>query len=261
MWGVLPSGRRDSVADVGVRCRPHQNLCVTRRWDVPSKGGLVVLSGKLARVAAAVVIPAAAVIIVVGPASAAGGSGGAKGSLTCQLASSFSFNPPLSPGIGTTGVKQELVTMGPATLSGCTGSVTVGSLPISGAQTKATTIKIKSLKHLPGGGKASGGCPAFLDLTWPKFKPKYDWTTAVTPDASTKASVAKGGTWGSDGSLFTLTFSGTAKGSFGGVVAIDAVFDSASSTAFQNCIGGSPGTIPSAEFDSSLSTITFTPPA
>ncbi|HXQ63076.1 MAG TPA: hypothetical protein VN796_12140 [Acidimicrobiales bacterium] len=221
----------------------------------------MVLSGKLARVAAAIVIPAAAFLVAIGPASAATDGGGAKGSLTCLLASSFTFTPPLSPGIGTTGVTQEVVTMGPAVLSGCTGSITVGSLPVSGTQTKATTIKIKALKHLPGGGKAAGGCPAFLGLNWPKFKPKYGWTTGATPDAKTKASVAKGGTWGADGSLFTLTFSGTARGSFAGSVAINAVFDSASSDAFHTCIGGSPGTISSAEFDSSLSTITFTPPA
>jgi hypothetical protein len=221
----------------------------------------VVLSGKPARVGTAVIVSAIAVVIATGPVFAAAAGGGARGSLTCQLASSFNFNPPLSPGVGTTGVKQEIVTMGPATLSDCSGSITAGSLPTSGTQTKATTIKIKALKHLPGGGKASGGCPAFLSLTWPKFKPKYDWTTGATPDSTTKAFVAKGGTWGSDGSLFTLTFSGTARGSFAGVVAIDAVFDSASSTAFQNCIGGSPGTISTAEFDSSLSTISFTPPA
>jgi len=220
----------------------------------------VVLSGKLARVVVVAVIPAAAVVIAVGPASAGGGVA-AKGSLTCQLASSFTFNPPLSPGIGTTGAKQEVVTMGPASLSGCAGSITKGLLPTSGAQTKATTIKIKALKHLPGGGKAAGGCPAFLGLTWPKFKPHYTWTTSGAPDAGSKATVAKGGTWGADGPLFTLTFGGKAKGSFAGTVAIDAVFDSSSSTAFQNCIGGSPGTIATAEFDSTLSTITFTPAA
>jgi len=216
-----------------------------------------VLSGKLARVATAVVIPVAAVVVAVSPASA-GGPVKAQGPLTCQLASSFSFNPPLSPLPGTLGAKKEVVTMGPAALSGCIGSVTVGSLPTSGAQTKATTISIKALKHLPGGGKAAGGCPAFLDLLWPKFKPKYTWTTGGTPDSQTKALVAKGGTWGTDGSLFTLTFSGKAKGSFPGTVSIDAVFDSTSSAALTSCIGGS-GTIATAEFDPTMSTITFTP--
>jgi hypothetical protein len=217
-----------------------------------------VLSGKLARVATAVIIPAAAVVMAVSPASA-GGSVKAQGTVTCQLASSFSFNPPLSPGIGTTGANKEVVTMGPAALSGCTGSVTAGSVPTSGAQTKATTINIKALKHLPGGGKAAGGCPAFLDLTWPKFKPKYTWTTGGTPDAKTKSQLAKGGTWGTDGSNFTLTFNGTAKGSFTGTVAINAVFDTTSSAAFLACIGGTPGTISTAEFDPTMSTITFSP--
>jgi len=220
----------------------------------------VVLSGKLARVAAATVVPVAAVVMAVSPASAGGGVD-AKGSLTCQLASSFTFTPPLSPGIGKTGAKQEVVKMGPASLSGCSGTLTAGSLPTAGAQTKATTIKVKGLKHLPGGGKAAGGCPAFLDLTWPKFKPKYEWTTSAAPDAMTRAKVAKGGTWGTDGPLDTLTFTGKAKGSFAGTVVIDAVFDSASSAALTNCIGGTPGTIATAEFDPTLSTITFTPAA
>lgn len=216
--------------------------------------------GKLARMAVAVGIPVASMAVVLGPASAGGGTT-AQGSLTCQLSSSFSFNPPLSPDLGTLGAKKEVVTMGPASLSGCSGSLTAGSVPTSGAQTKATNINIQALKHLPGGGKAAGGCPEFLNLLWPKFKPKYDWTTSTGMDASTKTLVAKGGNWGSEDGLFSLSFSGISKGSFAGTVSINAVFDSVSSTAFQNCVGGSPGSISSAEFDPSLSTISFTPAA
>jgi hypothetical protein len=220
----------------------------------------VLLSGKLARVALAAAIPAAAVVMVVGPASASGG-GKAKGSVTCDLASSFRFSPPLAPGIGTKGFKQEIVTMGREALSDCTGSVTHGALPTAGAQMGAAKIKIKGLTHVPpGNGKAAGGCPAFLNLAWPKLKANYTWTSSPA-DAKTKVKVAKGGTWGSNDGLYTLTFSGKAKGSFSGTVAIDAVFDSASSTAFTNCIGGSPGTISTAEFNPSMSTISFTPPA
>lgn len=248
-------GDREPVGDEA--SSPDLRLSGWREVPAP-KGGLVVLSGRLARIAAVTVIPVAAVGVALGPAAATGGVA-AKGSLTCQLASSFSFNPPLSPGIGKTGAKKEVVTMGPATMTGCVGSVTAGSLPVAGAQTKATKVTIKGLKHLPGGGKAAGGCPAFLSYTWPKLKPQYTWTTGAAPDVKTKALVAKGATWGVDGSLITLSFTGTAKGSFAGTVAIDAVFDLASSTALQNCIGGSPGSIATAAFDPTLSTITFTP--
>ncbi len=219
----------------------------------------MVLSGKLARVAAAAIIPVAAVVVAVGPASAGGGVD-AKGTLTCNLASSFTFTPPLSPFPGTLGAKKEVVKMGPAALSDCAGTLTAGLLPTGGAQTKATTIKVKGLKRLPGGGKAAGSCPSFLDLSWPKFKPTYEWTTGAAPDAATKIKVAKGGTWGTDAGLDSLTFSGKAKGSFAGTVAIHAVFDSPSTTALTNCLGGT-GKVSTAEFDSSMSTITFTPKA
>ena len=162
--------------------------------------------------------------MVVGPASASGG-GKAKGSVTCDLASSFRFSPPLAPGIGTKGFKQEIVTMGREALSDCTGSVTHGALPTAGAQMGAAKIKIKGLTHVPpGNGKAAGGCPAFLNLAWPKLKANYTWTSSPA-DAKTKVKVAKGGTWGSNDGLYTLTFSGKAKGSFSGTVAIDAVFE------------------------------------
>jgi hypothetical protein len=220
----------------------------------------VLLSGKLARVALAAAVPVAAVVMVVGPASASGG-GKAKGSLTCDLAASFHFSPPLAPGIGTRGFKQEIVTMGREALSDCSGSLTHGALPTAGAQMGATKIKIKGLTHVPpGNGKAAGGCPSFINLAWPKLKADYTWTSSPT-DAKTKVKVAKGGTWGYTGGRYTLTFSGKARGSFTGTVAIDAVFDSASSTAFQNCIGGTPGPISTAEFDPSMSTISFTPRA
>lgn len=211
-------------------------------------------SARFLKLAVAACIPVAAVAALTAPASA-GGAAKAAGSIVCSYSSSMSFDPPLTPGpAGTAGYSKEVITIAAASLSGCSGSLTSGSLPTTGLGTKPLKVTMKgvTVDHV----HSAGGCVAFSTLKWPKLKAKIGWTTSSGADASSKVTtngavgIVSGG--GQDG----YRFSGTAKGSFAGPVTINAYFDPASSAAIVDCVGGS-GSVSSATIDPTISTISF----
>ena len=216
----------------------------------------MVRSVSVTRVVIAVLFPLAGLTALATPASAAVVH--ASGSITCAYGTTMTFNPPLTPGIGTAvgvGVN-EVITIAPATLSRCTGTVTTGSVPSAGLGTNTVTVTMKAtvLNHV----RYAGGCFFFPQFHFPSRHAKFGWTApsgALAPTVAalpiTGASPLIDNGLGNDG----YTFSGTTKGSFAGTASIGAYFDAASTAAIQGCIGNAPGAISSATVDPSVSSI------
>lgn len=209
---------------------------------------------RLLALGAMLTVPLAGALTLAGPAAAHGKVTGV-GTVTCALGDSMSFSPPLAGGSGTAGYKTETVTIAPASISGCTGTVTAGAVPTLGAGTKSATAKIPGVKV--GDMHYAGGCPAFENYMWSKYKPHYNWTaTGLTLKGSkvsdVRAEVTSNPTTGDLG----FQYNGTATGSWSGPVTIDAYFAGSSSDALKACIANS-GTVSSLTVDSTQSTISL----
>ena len=177
------------------------------------------------------------------------------GTLSCSYGTTITFNPPLTPGRGTavgSGVN-ELITVAPATIGGCSGTITSGVLPVSGVVTKPVVLKMKPLKI----AKVSyaGGCFSFAPFQLALKHVIVSWTAASGTLAPTSAKF-NAGALGTDGAgNLGYSMVGTAKSSFVGPVQLGAYFDTASSLAVQNCVGGTGGSVSSVTVDPTQSSL------
>ncbi len=209
---------------------------------------------RLLAVVVALSVPLVGIGAIAGPAGAHKSL--ASGTITCAYSQTISFNPPLSGGAGTAGYSKDVISIAPAHVSGCTGTVSPSyALPTIGAWAKAAVLKWKGVKI--GGVWKAGSCPMLSNFLWPKLKPHFLWTAAgglrLKPSKLTNVTV----TDSSSNVSHTLgfLFTGTSTGSFAGPVTIGAYLTSASNTALANCIANS-GTVGSVTIDPTVSTVT-----
>jgi hypothetical protein len=180
----------------------------------------------------------------------------AAGTMTCSYGTTLTFSPPLEPGIGTPVPRSgsEVITLAPAAIGSCTGSLTAGSLPTSGTNTKPLIFKIKpiNLNH----SYFAGGCIFFNSVQLLIKHTSIDWINSSGVLKPTK--VAPGiASLGSDPSgNLGFPFSGSATGSFAGAAAMNLFFDAASTSALQGCLGGS-GSVAALTIDPTQSSISF----
>jgi hypothetical protein len=208
-------------------------------------------SRRLVAVAVAVAVPLMGLVATAGPAAAKKVVG--TGLVTCDVSQTFSFNPPLVPGLaGSRGFSIEKITISPAHFSSCSGSV--NALPSSGIGTKATVLKWKGAKI--GNTFYAGSCGGFADFLWPKLKPHYNWFAMPVGLKGTKISNVheQSGVNPGNNNLGFL-FAGTATGSFAGPLTLNDYLTTASSTAFANCADNN-GDVASLTVDPTTSTMT-----
>jgi hypothetical protein len=211
------------------------------------------LGATMRRTLLAATVPLVGMLVLAGPAGAHKVTG--VGSVTCSYGDSMTFSPPLAPGSGTAGYSKEVITLRPASIGSCSGTVTSGGVPSLGTGTKARVFKIKGGKI--GGVYHAGSCLSFENFLWPKFKANYDWTVAGLMLKGSKVShmAAESISNPTTGDL-GFQFSGTATGSFSGRVTIDAYFTNASSGALEDCVANE-GTVSSLTVDPTQSTVTL----
>jgi hypothetical protein len=209
---------------------------------------------RVGRSLAAIAVSTAALALVATPASAT--TIKPQGPITCAYATTYHFNPPLTPGLGTpvaAGVN-EVVTVDPASLSGCAGTATPPVVPTSGAGEapivfKLPTITVHTVRY-------AGGCERFPTSVVPKKTNAFTWTATGATLAPTKAPLVGSSLVSNLSGNLGYTFSGTAlNGSFNGTMTIDAFFDAASTSALTACIGDQGGPISSATVDPTISSI------
>ena len=214
------------------------------------------MSNRWIRLLTAVAVPIAGVCVVASPASAA--TVKAQGTVTCSYATTIHFSPPLTPGIGTVVPKgaSEIITMDPATLGSCTGSASVGSIPLSGVGMKPTVVKLKA--SVLSKVLYAGGCDFFPQFGFPRQKGIFAWTASVGALSPTKARLTGSSLIDNGLGNRGYTFTGSAAGgSFTGPVSIGAYFDAASSSAVDDCIANRGGGIASVTVDPSVSSISL----
>ena len=193
-------------------------------------------------------------VIVSAPAGAAKVT--AAGTVTCSYGTTMTFNPPLQAGIGSPAAtgQSELVTMAPATIGSCTGSVTKGSIPTTGTNAKPIIVKVKA--NVFNRIHYVGGCLFFNAFQLQMKRTTLLWTvnsgvlksSKVTPGSASLGSNAEGNLG------FALAGSGT--GSFAGPTALDLYFDAPSTSALQGCLAGS-GTVSTLTIDPTQSSISL----
>ena len=178
----------------------------------------------------------------------------AAGSISCRFATTLTFSPPLTPGRGTQVAKgvSEIITVAPASVDGCTGSTTVGSVPVSGTGTKPLTVKMKPVvvNHVD----YAGGCFFFSPFQLALKKAVLSWTAGSGLLATTSMKLNAGALGANGMGSLGYAITGTARGSFAGPVALGAYFDAASTLAVQDCVGGT-GSVSSVTVDPTQSTI------
>jgi hypothetical protein len=213
---------------------------------------------------AVIALPIACITLIAGPADAA--TPAATGSLSCAVGGSVAFSPQLSFN-GTVGSK-EVVTFN-LDISGCTSSDSSPSPAPTSATTTTKTIKLKGTAcqgtdptkadydascSTKGKPLMTGSCSGFSsNLSKVTLKSKEDWNTHIKP------------TKGSIGDLATNTSryppyigstgTGSATGSYAGMVSTSTFYTAASSSALVACEGGSETPVTSLTIDSSISTI------
>ena len=192
---------------------------------------------------------------LVGATPASASSVKPQGKLTCTYSTAIHFSPPLTPGIGTAVPKgtKELITIEPATLGGCSGTVSPGSAPSSGSGVSAVTVKQKP--YVFNHHFYAGGCNFISPFGFPKKPQVFNWTAAGETVVPTKAKVFGSALESNGGGDLGYIFKGTASGSFGGPTVIDAFFDAPSTAAVQNCVNDLGGPIASVTVDPTVSSI------
>jgi hypothetical protein len=180
----------------------------------------------------------------------------AAGSISCSFGTTMTFSPPLTPGPGTVVAKgvNELITVAPATIGGCSGTVTTGSVPVSGVTTKAVVVKLKPLKV--GKVDYAGGCFSFAPFQLALKHVIVAWTPISGTMAPTSAKLSAGALGADGAGNLGYSMIGTARSSFVGPVTLGAFFDAASTLAIQNCIAGT-GSVTSVTVDPTQSTLTL----
>ncbi len=209
---------------------------------------------KVGRSLAAIAVSTAALALVATPASAT--TVQAQGPLTCAYGTTYHFNPPLTPGVGTpepAGVNEK-ITVDPASLTGCTGSPTPPIVPTSGIGKAAIVVSMKSTSIARV--RYVGGCEFLSAFVFPKKTDVFNWTAVGETLSPTKAILTGSSLVSNLTGNLGFTFSGTASlGSFNGASTIDAYFDTASTSAITDCIGNRGGPISSATVDPTISSI------
>lgn len=208
----------------------------------------------MCRVALAVAMGAVGLVAMAAPAGAVKVKG--AGTVSCSYGTTMTFSPALAPGAGTPVAANgsELITLAPATIGSCTGTLTSGSVPVSGTNAKAFTFRIKAVSF--HGTHYAGGC-LFFDTVQLRIKhTTVDW---IAPTGLLKPTNVAPGTasLGSDpeGNL-GFSFSGSATGSFAGAAGLDLFFDAPSTSALQGCLAGT-GTVPALTVDANQSSISL----
>jgi hypothetical protein len=201
--------------------------------------------------AAAIVVPSAGVFVAAGTASAAGTPKG-TGTLTCALAGTATFTPPLTPN-GTPGFKREVIQFN-LSASSCTGpgSDTPQPTPTSGT---ITTKPIKVADTGTGKSKVAGACGNSTFNPTLTLKSKETWVGATVKGTKTVIGPLTGN--GGTGMEPGLTGTGTAKKSYAGSASATLYLSTPSVTEIQQvCKQGGSGSISEFDFDGTTSTIT-----
>ena len=205
-------------------------------------------------VAAAIAMPFSTVAIVGSALPAGAKTPNGTGSVLCVVSGTVSFNPALTPGQGTPGYKDEIVTIS-LSGSGCSGPSSNTPLPNPTTAAIATKpAKIKATKV--GKVKYAGGCNNFAtgagSLT---VKSVIGWSGGAAEKGSkttlgnVTASTDAAGNVG-------FTASGSGSKSYAGSDSAGVYFTTASSNAIVTCVGGSGPPISSLNLDPTYSTIT-----
>jgi len=161
----------------------------------------------------------------------------------------LNFNPPLTPGNGTPGVTDEIVSVN-LTLSGCGGVSNPGGLAPSTATSVATkSLKIKATKV--GKTKYAGGCNTFVGgFLASSLKSSITWNNGISNSKATFVDLSE---QTNNSEVGFDNHNGTTTKSFAGPASLSAFFDSASSNAIVSCAERTGGSIPSVTIDSSTS--------
>ena len=195
-----------------------------------TKKGLAVL--------AVAALPLASLVLLEGTAVAGQTTG--TGVVTCHISGTLDFNPPLTPHGTQTG--KEIIT-GSSHLVDCTG----GSPHAVPGVTQTKPIKSKGV----GKPKIAGACEGTMAPA--TVKGKQNWT-GVKPSKFVLSNV----TFGLDGATSEVDETGSAvtTGSYAGHGTVHIDFNSASTTALENCkTGASNAKVSSVTFDEAHSTI------
>jgi hypothetical protein len=208
--------------------------------------------GAIGQLCVAAVVGAAGLVVAAAPAGAAKVTG--SGTVACSYGTTMTFSPPLQPGRGTPvaagGV--ELVTMAPATIGSCSGSVTSGSVPTSGTNSKPITLKVKA--NVFNKVHYVGGCLFYNGFQLQIKRTTINWTVSSGALKSSKLAPGIAALGTNAGGNLGFALSGHGTGSFAGPAALDLYFDTPSSSALQGCLGGS-GTVSTLTIDPTQSSI------
>jgi hypothetical protein len=206
------------------------------------------------RVGLAVALSAVGLVAAAVPAGAAKVAG--AGTVTCSYGSTMTFSPALLPGLGTPVSKKgyELITLAPATIGSCSGSVTAGSIPTSGTTTKALTFKIKPFAF--NGNYYAGGCLFFNTVQLTIKHVSLDWVSSAEALRPTKVTLGISSLGSDPSGNLGFPYTGSATGSFAGAASLGLFFDSAGTTALQDCQSGS-GSVSTLNVDPTQSSISL----
>jgi hypothetical protein len=189
----------------------------------------------------------ASIAVAAGPAAAK--TAKPVGQVLCPVGGSLTFNPPLTPGNGTPGFSNEIVSVN-LTLSGCGGiSSPSGLAPTAASSVVTKSLKIKATKI--GKTKYAGGCNTFVGgFLASSLKSSITWNNGIAPSTTTFVGLSD------QQNATEIGFnnhSGMTTKSFAGPASVNAFFDVPSSNAIINCAEHSGGPVPSLTLDSSTS--------
>lgn len=205
---------------------------------------------------------AAGALGLMGTLALASPAGAAKvpavGSVTCSYGTTITFDPPLQPGIGTLVPRgtDELVTLAPASIGSCTGSVTAGSVPTSGTNPKPIVVKVKP-SVIAKSTDYAGGCLFLTAFQLPIKHAVVDWTAATGLLKPSKVGLGISGFVTNLAGELGFSYGASTTGSFAGSSALNLFLDPASTTAIENCEANVPGTISSVTLDPAQSSISL----
>jgi YVTN family beta-propeller protein len=203
-------------------------------------------------VAVAILMPLSLVAAVATPASVKVIT--PSGNVSCAVAGSLTFSPPLTPGNGTPDVADENISTN-LTLSGCAGSShPVGLVPTASTSVVTKAIKIKAIKI--GRTNYAGGCNTLASaINASSIKSTITWNNGIKASATTLSNPVLR-TGNTEANISAL---GSATKSFAGSGSLNAFLDSASTRALGICLVGRGSSISSVAFDPSTSSITLGP--
>ena len=206
---------------------------------------------RILSIAAIAAISLTSVAVVAGPAAAK--TVNPTGTVTCSVGGNLGFNPPLTPGNGTPGFSNEIVSVN-LMLSECGGISHPGGLvPTAAASVVTKSLKIKATKI--GGTEYAGGCLTFFaGFFASSLKSSTTWNSGIMGSKTLLGGVS---IYGTSSGEYGFTASGNATKSFAGPASLGAIFDPPSSNSMHNCFLNSGGPVASATFDTTTSWMTI----